>query len=494
MLFQFHTNCAYLGIMTGDGGMHAGHWNSHSEVVRSSFEMGPLVLFNLTQRGEQDVLILSPFSQFMATSFYQTNSFFEYGIMGSMSPVPSNYNQSMIVFYSSDGINEGIRQWGQAMQRAYNRTTEHRLNDMTINYLGYYTDAGGFYWYHTEEEKNYEETIVDVYNTSPLPIHYIQLDSWWYYQGIEGGVANWTARSDVFPDGIEGVRRRIENLPFVVHNRYWALDNIYIQNYSFILDSNNKRALPASNDSFWFDLLNHARQNWGIVVYEQDWLDLQTTSFTPLHTDIQLGHQWLKSMGDAADKLELNIQYCMSLPRHILHALETPRITQTRVSFDYTYQIKGQDPTWAIGIPSMFADAIGLAPFKDVFWSSSLQPNSSYHPNPQEILPDRAVLISTLSTGPVAPGDRVHYTDVNVVMKCCRQDGLILKPDRPLTTLNALIVDWALSNSTTQGELYSTQTTMYAFIFFSFKKRSLLIDYFSYLELIKHFIFSLRQQ
>ena len=206
--------------MTGEGGMHAGHWNSRSEVVGSSFRMGPLVLFNFTQRGEQDILVLSPFSQFMATSFYQTNSFFEYGIMGTMSPVPANYNQLMIVFYSSNGINEGVREWGQTMQRAYNRTNQYRLNDMIINYLGYYTDAGGFYWYHTEEEKNYEETIVDVYNSIPLPINYIQLESWWYYQGIEGGVRNWTARPDVFPDGITGLRRRIENLPLVVHNRY----------------------------------------------------------------------------------------------------------------------------------------------------------------------------------------------------------------------------------------------------------------------------------
>jgi hypothetical protein len=42
-------------------------------------------------------------------------------------------------------------------------------------------------------------------------------------------------------------------------------------------------------------------------------------------------------------------------------------------------------------------------------------------------------------------------------MKCCRQDGLILKPDRPLTTINALVSDWAFYNSVSQGELYSTR-------------------------------------
>ena len=46
------------------------------------------------------------------------------------------------------------------------------------------------------------------------------------------------------------------------------------------------------------------------------------------------------SMGQAADKLNINIQYCMSLPRHILQALEIPRVTQTRRSTDYAFRLK----------------------------------------------------------------------------------------------------------------------------------------------------------
>jgi hypothetical protein len=108
----------------------------------------------------------------------------------------------------------------------------------------------------------------------------------------------------------------------------------------------------------------------------------------------------------------------------------------------------------------MFADAIGIAPFKDVFWSTSIQPASPYGISAQEILPDREILIATLSTGPVSPGDAINYTNVQRIMKCCRQDGLISKPDRPLTAINALIADWAVSNYIIPGELYSTRTTM----------------------------------
>ncbi len=108
----------------------------------------------------------------------------------------------------------------------------------------------------------------------------------------------------------------------------------------------------------------------------------------------------------------------------------------------------------------MFADAIGLAPFKDVFWSSTLEPGAPYKGSPREVLPDREMVIATLSTGPVGSGDAINYTNVERIMRCCRQDGLILKPDRPLTMINMLASDWAFYNGVSQGELYSTTTTM----------------------------------
>ena len=142
--------------------------------------------------------------------------------------------------------------------------------------------------------------------------------------------------------------------------------------------------------------------------------------------------------------------------------LEIPRVTHARASGDYACSFNESNETsqWNIGITSMFADAIGLAPFKDVLWSTSLQPGSPYTSSAIEVLPDREILIATLSTGPVGPGDAINYTNVQRIMKCCRQDGLILKPDRPLTTINKLVSDWALYDSVAQGELYSTRTTM----------------------------------
>jgi hypothetical protein len=450
----------FLGMMVGELEKDASVWDSTIKFLKTGISGGPLVIFNLTDHGQRDTIILSPFSQFMSSSFNQHNNILEYGVMGSISPIPVNYSHSLIVFYGSTGVNEAMRHWGQVMQRAFNRTNEHRLNDLTINYLGYYTDNGAYYYYHTETGKNYEDTIVSIVDKHQLPIHYLQLDSWWYYKGLGSGVSQWTARPEIFSDGLSGLSGRLGKIPIAAHNRYWSSDAKYIDQYHFLIDHANEKSLPIGNDSFWIDLFSEAAQDWGLILYEQDWMNHQTIDFTPTRTDIDLGRQWLVSMGEAADKVGINIQYCMSLPRHALQALEISRVTQARVSDDYFVHIVQRISQWNIGVSSMLADALGMAPFKDIFWSTSIQTGAPYSRSVKEPLPDREIVIATLSTGPVAYADGLDYTNVTRIMRCCRLDGLILKPARPLTLINMLIADWAQNKGIMQGQLYSTATFM----------------------------------
>ena len=177
----------------------------------------------------------------------------------------------------------------------------------------------------------------------------------------------YTPMRHIFPDGLQGLRGRVANMPFAAHNRYWAYDTVYKKNYSFALDEKKERSLPIGNDSFWLDLLTQTH-GWGQILYEQDWLNEEIYNFKPLYTDIHLGHQWLTSMGQAANTVGMNLQYCMSLPRHLLTALEVPRVTQASASADYADHLQGTTQQWAMG----------MAPFKDVFWSTSLQPGSPY--------------------------------------------------------------------------------------------------------------------
>jgi hypothetical protein len=111
---------SYSGAMGGEDDKHAGIWNSSNKIIHAGMQGGPVVLFNLTERGEGDMLVLSPFSHFMATSLSQRSNILKHGVMGSISTIPANYMHSMIVFYSPHGLNSGIREWGQTMQRAFN--------------------------------------------------------------------------------------------------------------------------------------------------------------------------------------------------------------------------------------------------------------------------------------------------------------------------------------------------------------------------------------
>jgi hypothetical protein len=51
----------------------------------------------------------------------------------------------------------------------------------------------------------------------------------------------------IFPDGLQVLHRRLDNIPLEAHNRYWAYDTVYKQNYSFALDEKNGKLLPIGN-------------------------------------------------------------------------------------------------------------------------------------------------------------------------------------------------------------------------------------------------------
>lgn len=72
---------------------------------------------------------------------------------------------------------------------------------------------------------------------------------------------------------------------------------------------------------------------------------------------------------------------------------------------------------WRIGITSILASAVGLAPFKDVFWSSHIETGNPYGPKAIEPYPELEVAIATLSTGPVGPGDKIGLANGTIIMR-----------------------------------------------------------------------------
>ena len=86
--------------------------------------------------------------------------------------------------------------------------------------------------------------------------------------------------------------------------------------------------------------------------------------------------------------------------------------------------------------PALLLDAVGSAPMKDTWWSTSRQAGAQPYPITQFEAPDLHALVAVLSLGPVAPGDAVGFMNATLLRSTARADGLLLRPDRPCLALD----------------------------------------------------------
>ena len=72
-------------------------------------------------------------------------------------------------------------------------------------------------------------------------------------------------------------------------------------------------------------------------------------------------------------------------------------------------------------------------------WSGEVQPGSHFAPNTEPNAHIHAIS-AALSTGPVGFSDGIGFADTALIMRTCRADGLLLRPDAPATTLDAALI------------------------------------------------------
>ena len=145
-------------------------------------------------------------------------------------------------------------------------------------------------------------------------------------------------------------------------------------------------------------------------------------------------------MATAALKVNATVQYCMSLARLVMMAAELPALTQFRAGDDYgpgqTTKCSFPYCVYYIGTTSLLGWALDLAPSKDNFWSTTIQPGSAFH-NATEPYPSMEAAIATYSTAPVQLGDGVGFTNVSLALATCTSAGRLLQPSRPSTAIDA---------------------------------------------------------
>lgn len=371
---------------------------------------GPWVFFD----SSANTFIVSPASHFMvATTGWGPNGELSSGISTQISTLPQGFQQRTFLVIGK-GINRTFDIWGHALTSLFGKTLPASDADVSLNKLGYWTDNGATYYYQTSGSLSYEQTLAAVkanFDSLGVGLGYIQLDSWFYPKGPSdvwtangNGIYQYVAAPALFPDGLANFRRSL-GTSLITHARWIDPSSPYHQLYAM---SGN----VVTDPSYWNSIAQYLASS-GVSTYEQDWLDDKAqTTFDLTNPDLFLGN-----MATALAQQGLTIQYCMASARHFLHSVLHNNVVTIRTSQDRMQPFQWLNFLYT----SRLASALGLWPFTDNFLSTETG----------------NLLLATLSAGPVGIGDPIGAINAANLRHAVRADGVIVKPDAPLTPIDS---------------------------------------------------------
>jgi len=390
---------------------------------------GPWLLFD----ARDHALILSPASHFLAAWMIgDGKTEVASGFNANLKSIPAGATQQSLLVIGT-GINRTWDTWGRALTALREKKNPPNDADVFLKYYGYWTDNGAAYWYNYDPAKGYQgtlEAVVDDYRAKAIPLHYVQLDSWWYHKTLTGpggkleqpknsklpegdwnrygGTIEYKAHPFIFPNGMEAFHEKA-GLPFMTHNRWIDPASPYHQRYRI-------SGIAAVDRGFWNEIASYLKAS-GVVGYEQDWLDAIFKYSPELSSTIDTGDQFLDNMAAAFKEHGLTMQYCMALPGMFMQGIKYGNLTFIRCSGDRFSPNKYHAFLYA----SRLAFSMGIWPWSDVFRSPETN----------------NVLLSNLSAGPVGTGDALGEENKDNILKAIRMDGVIVKPDVPLLPTDA---------------------------------------------------------
>ncbi len=415
---------------------------------------GPIVLYN----DDLAVMIISPLDNFLESMTEPVEGEWRCGFGGLIEKIPAGSVHKVLVV-TGHGINDTMSKWGDIIRKWHNRERTDPYAGIGISHLGYYTDNGAMYYYKTAPDMNYHETLIAVKEDADrrdIPFGYFQIDSWWYPKASKrkgllsatGGALLWEPMPELFPQGLSVFQEEL-GVPLVAHNRWYDVNSPYCERYECAPGEVIKETVLPIEPEFWDEIMDNA-VSYGVAVYEQDWLHLQLSRISWLRSGMGNSGLWFDTMVNAADERGLTFQLCMAPPEILLQQMKHDNVTHVRVSSDYLAGSFKHHYWPNFHRTSMFAHAVGLWPFKDVFQSASGQRTIR-----NERWAFEEALVSNLSGGPVGPGDDVGAADRELLMRTCRKDGMLLKPDRPATPIDLMFLDhhkpWTVTTQSDNG-------------------------------------------
>jgi hypothetical protein len=364
------------------------------------------------------------------------------GWHGDLEAVPAGFASELAVL-AGTSPRALLERWGGWLRRRSGLAARSRYADPVLSDLSYWTDNGAAYWYRTEPgldlPTTLERTIARL-RADDVPIRTIELDSWFYphektrplnpereLDVPPTGCIAWEPRGDVLPDGIGALRRRLGDPPLVLHGRHFSSRSPYFERHEAWVDG--ERAHPV-DEQLLASLMAQASA-WGAVQYEQDWLIESFLGVRALRAEPGRARAWQAGLDRAARELGLSLLWCMASPADFMQSATLSGVTAIRTSGDYRYLI-GSAALWLWYLhTNALARALDLPAFKDVFLSSREGRGLDGDPHAEV-----EALLAVLGAGPVGLGDRLGRTDRELVLRTCRADGRLVKPDVPVAALD----------------------------------------------------------
>lgn len=364
------------------------------------------------------------------------------GWHGDLANVHEGFASEVAVFAAPD-YRSALERWAGILKRRAHTRRPSRYADAGVGQLSYWTDNGAAYWYRCEPGKGIEETLESVahgFERDDIPVAAWELDSWFYPHEFTrrfdappdevppSGCMIWEPREDALPGGIGALRQKLGSPPppLILHARHYSSESPYLEHFECWVDAD--RAHPKG--PALFDQLCNQAADWGAIQIEQDWMVESFMGVRGLREAPGRAAAWQRGMNESAREHGLHLVWCMSTPADFCESVNLDRVAAIRTSGDYRYRI-GNAALWCWYLyNNALARAFGLLPFKDVFLSRRDGEGTDGDP-----LAEAEALLSALSAGPVGIGDRADRTDRAIVMRTCREDGVLVKPDVPLAAL-----------------------------------------------------------
>jgi hypothetical protein len=403
---------------------------------------------------------------------------FRWGWHGDLELIPAGTTCSLGLYHGAS-VAELFTRWGDDLRAHYG--TAPRPESPVTSQLSYWTDNGAAYWYRTEPGRDLATSLVDKLaelDRLGVSVGSVELDSWFYRHEISRpvteidddpahvdgdetvvvpptGMLTWQPRADVIPQGVDGVADQLGGRPLILHARHISPQSPYLHETQEDDQEDSREdnwwveltAQPA--DPAFFDRWMADAASWGATCVEQDWMIMSWFGARPLRARPGRAMAWLQGLDEAAARHALTLIWCMSTPGDLMATVELPRVVAARTCDDYRY---AADPArlwrWYLTV-NRLADGLGLAVFKDCFFTATDPGPSGHDGDPHA---EFEALLSALSAGPAGIGDRLGHTDPDIVARLCGPDGVLIQPDRPLALADRSFFDTADSDRLTWAE------------------------------------------